>query len=210
MRFAFGGGAILAAAVIATGAWAQTSAPAPAQTTTPAPAPMVAYHGQVVSLTGNQLSIMVDGKAETFELADQPLVILNQAGTLASIKPGDYIATTNAQRPDGSGVSVSLSIYEPGMGKAGVNYLMPTGNMMTNGNVAKIVANPGSSTLQVDYGKGVRTVEVPAGSAIILASRGTPAALVPGVKVTVRAAADPAGKRIARIITVGVGGMTPA
>lgn len=203
MRFAFGGG-VIAAAVIATGAWAQT------QAVTAAPAPMVAYHGQVASLAGNQLSVVVDGKTETFELADQPLIILNKAGTLASIKPGDYIATTNAQRADGSGVSVSLSIYEPGMGKAGVNYLMPTGNMMTNGNVAQIVANTGSSTLQVDYGKGVRTVEVPAGSAIILASRGTPQALTPGVKVTVRAVADPAGKRVAKIITVGLGGMTPA
>ena len=203
MKFAFGGGVIVAA-VISTAGWAQT------QAVTPAPAPLVAYHGQVSALAGNQLSIVVEGKTETFELADQPLVILNKAGTLASIKPGDYIATTNAQRPDGSGVSVSLSIYEPGMGKAGVNYVMPGGNMMTNGNVAQIVANPGASTLQVDYGKGVRTVEVPAGSAIILASRGTPAALVPGVKVTVRAAADPTGKRVARIITVGVGGMTPA
>ena len=84
MKFAFGGG-VLAAALIATAAWAQTAAPAPAQTTTPAPAPMVAYHGQVSSLAGNQLSIVVDGKTETFELADQPLVILNKAGTLASI-----------------------------------------------------------------------------------------------------------------------------
>ena len=199
-RSAWGVAAALTIAAGGAGAWAQATTATPAQ-------PEV-FRGEVKALAGDQLAIIANGALREFTVSDKVLVIVNARGSLESIKPGSYIATTNASLPDGSGQSVSLSIYEPGMGSAGVNYVMPSGNMMTNGTVARVVANPGASTLEVDYGKGVRTVQVPASSAIILASRGSLESLTPGAKVTVRATQD-AGHWVTRIISVGTGGFTP-
>jgi hypothetical protein len=163
----------------------------------------------VQALNGHELVIAANGKAETFTLTDKLMVILNRRGTLDSIQPGAYIATTNTPLSDDAGRSVTLSVYEPGMASAGVNYVMPTGNMMTNGTVATVARTADGSALEVNYGKGVRKVQTPADSAIILASRGGLGDLKPGAKVTVRSMPDETGARVARFITVGVGGFTP-
>jgi len=202
-------GLALSAAVPALAQGAPPAQPA-------APAPMMQLHivrGVVASASATALVITGrDGKAINVNLAPNWTVAVLKPIPVDQIKTGSFIGTTEMPQADGSGMSLEVHVFPPGvkMGEGHYPWDLQPGAMMTNGTVGTVAAVSGGRALDVTYPSGTRHVVVPPGAPVVLITPGGDRALIkPGVSVFLVAAPGPDGVLVANAITTGENGAAP-
>ena len=97
--------------------------------------------GAVTSVAADQLVVKArDGKSFAITLAKGWTVQVTKAITAADIKPGSFIGTAEMPQADGTGRSLEVHVFPPGvkMGEGHYNWDLKRGSMMTNGTVGKV------------------------------------------------------------------------
>lgn len=147
-------------------------------------------------------------------------------GTIADIKSGSFIGTTNVPSADGTGQSTEVHIFPPGvkmgegdrpmgasssagasrMTNGAVSAVGPaqdgSASRMTNGSVGAVANASAGLEMDVAYAGGKRHIVVPAKTPVMVMSSGTTQLLKPGVKVLVGAVPGPNGSPVASFINV--------
>ncbi len=198
-------GAAVAAALIA--APAQAQAPA-AQ----APMARTIVRGVVTQVKPDGLVLKgKDGKPITVGLAPSWTVAIMKPIAASAIQPGSFIGTAEMPQADGTGRSLEVHIFPPGvkMGEGHYNWDIKAGSMMTNGTVGKVVASPNGRELDVTYSTGTRHIVVPPKVPIVQITPGANAQIKPGVSVFLIAVPGPGGGLITNAVSTGENGKAP-
>ena len=179
--------------------------------------------GVVSAASATSLTITNQGAPATYALTPSTNIMVTHKGTLADIKPGTFLGTTNVSAADGTGSSTEVHIFPPGVKMGEGDRPMPAAagsgaTRMTNGTVS--AASPGGRTrmtngaagnvstgvqgvqMDVAYEGGTRHIVVTPATPISVMSSGTPAMLKPGTKVLVGHAPVPGGGDTASFINV--------
>lgn len=200
----------LAALVALALSAAAASAQAPAAPATP-PAPTV-VRGTVTALTATQLTVKTDKGSETVNLTPSWNVAVMKPVAIDAIQPGSFIGTTEMPSKDGStGKSLEVHVFPPGvkMGAGHYGWDLKPGSMMTNGDVAKVVAGKkGSRELDVSYPTGERHITVPAKVPVVQITPGTREMLKVGLPVFMVVGKTPNGL-VAGSVSIGENGAKP-
>jgi hypothetical protein len=165
--------------------------PAAAQTPAPAAAP-AHLRGKVVSLEGTTLTIAKPIKSE-------------------DIKAGSFIGTTEKPKDDGTGTSMEVHVFPPGvkMGEGHYDWDLTPGSMMTNGTVDTVVTGVSGRDLTVSYKGGSRKVTVPPNVPIVAFGPGDKALVAAGASVFIIGLPKPDGTYVAGSVVTGEGGTVP-
>jgi hypothetical protein len=191
---------ILAAAAVAAvlPAWAQT--------------PSEHVRGKVKSLAGDVLVVgAAHGVVTTVKLAPDWAVVVMKPVDVATIQPGSFIGTTEFDKPDGTGQSLEVHVFPPGVkvGEGHYPWDLKPHSMMTNGTVGRVTASGKGRMLEVSYPTGSKRILVPANVPVVMTTPGDRALVAKGVSVFVIAQKLPDGALAANRVLVGVGGAAP-
>lgn len=152
-----------------------------------------------------------DGKAVTVALATTWSVSVMKAIGADAIQPGSFIGTAEMPQADGSGRSLEVHIFPPGvkMGEGHYAWDLKPRSMMTNGTVGKVVASRKGRELDVTYPNGTRHLVVPARVPIVQITGGTRDQVKPGVSVFMIVAPAAGGGLSSGAVAIGEGGKAP-
>lgn len=162
--------------------------------------------GSTISLkqaTGPELSVKVVDNAKIFGV---------KAGTLADVKPGDYIGVGAMPQPDGSQKAVQVTIFaesQRGTGEGFRPWNRP-GSTMTNGTAGSAVSSVNGQVVTVKYKGGEQKIVIGPDAKIRMYVAGSKDELKPGAKIAIynpKKQAD-GSLQVARI-NVGIGSMAP-
>jgi hypothetical protein len=169
--------------------------------------------GVVAAVTPDSLTVTGrDGKPVTVALAPGWMVAVLKPIPAEAIIPGSFIGTTEMPQADGSGLSLEVHVFPPGvkMGEGHYPWDLQPGAMMTNGTVGTVTAVGAGRALDVTYPSGTRHVVVPAGAPIVQITPGGAQSLIhPGVSVFLVAAPGPGGGLVTNSVSTGVDGAAP-
>jgi hypothetical protein len=201
---------------IFTGALAALSLAGVAHAQTPAPAanppPPTVVRGTVTAVTPTQLTVKTDKGPETVNLTPSWNVAVMKAVAIDAIQPGSFIGTTEMPSKDGStGKSLEVHVFPPGvkMGAGHYGWDLKPGSMMTNGDVATVVAGKkGSRELDVSYPTGKRHITVPANVPVVQITPGTREMLKVGLPVFMVVGKTPNGL-VSGSVSIGENGAKP-
>lgn len=152
-----------------------------------------------------------DGKPVTVGLAPSWTVAIMKPIAATAIQAGSFIGTAEMPQADGTGRSLEVHIFPPGvkMGEGHYNWDIKAGSMMTNGTVGKVVASPNGRELDVTYSTGTRHIVVPPKVPIVEITPGTQADIKRGVSVFLIAVPGPGGALVTNAVSTGVHGAAP-
>jgi hypothetical protein len=188
-------GLLLGFALVVTAAQAQTN---------------VRVRGTIVGIDGKVLLVKSrDGKDLKIELADNLTVAVANAIRFEDIKTGDYVGSTTAPGPDGTQVAVEVHYLAPTVAEGQGPWDLQPGSIMTNANVASIVAGTGKRELMLQYKGGTQRIVVPEGVPLVRAVPGTRADLIVGEYVFIGAQAAADGTLSAARVQVSKDGVKP-
>jgi hypothetical protein len=201
------GAAVMAALALAgcqKGSDQSASAPASSAETASAQVQPTLTPGVVSAASATSLTITSQGAPMTFQLTPSSTIMVTHKGSVADIKAGDFLGTTNVSSPDGSGQSTEVHIFPPGvkmgegdrpMGPAGGGTRMTNGTVstagaaggtrMTNGAAGNVSTGAQGVQMDVAYQGGTRHIVVPPSTPVMVMSNGTTDMLKPGTKVLV-------------------------
>jgi hypothetical protein len=165
---------------------------------------MTRIEGKVAAISASQIVLTKDdGTTATIPLLPNWAVMVSKPISVDQIQPGSYLGTTNYAKPDGTGTSLEVHAFPPGLKGPGVDFVMDAkaGTTMTNGVVGTVVKSSAGRVLTVDYGHGVRTITVPPGVPIVMNAPGDRSTIAVGEAVMVANVKRPTGE--AQFITVG-------
>ena len=196
--------ALAALALAATAASAQTPPAAP-------PTPTV-VRGTVTAMTDTQLTLKTDKGPQTVGLTPTWTVAVMKPVAIDAIQPGSFIGTTEMPNKDGTaGKSLEVHVFPPGvkMGAGHYGWDLKPGSMMTNGDVATVVAGKkGSRELDVSYPSGTRHITVPAKVPVVQITPGKREMLKVGMPVFMVVGKTPNGL-VAGSVSIGENGAKP-
>jgi hypothetical protein len=181
--------------------------------------------GVVNGLAGQTLTVMAQGAPVTYQLTPSTAIMVTHKGTLADIKPGSFLGTTNTPSADGSGLSTEVHIFPPGvkigegdrpMGPAPasgqatrmtngtVSAASPAagGQRMTNGAAGNVATTSQGVQMDVAYQDGTRHIVVTPTTPITVMSSAKPEDLKPGTNVLVGYVPGPGGTKTASFINI--------
>jgi hypothetical protein len=188
---------------------AQAQAPAAASATPPAP---TIVRGAVTAMTDTQLTIKTDKGPQVVSLTPTWTVAVMKPVAIDAIQPGSFIGTTEMPSKDGStGKSLEVHVFPPGvkMGAGHYGWDLKPGSMMTNGDVATVVAGKkGSRELDVSYPTGQRHITVPAKVPVVQITPGKREMLKVGSQVFMVVGKTPNGL-VAGSVSIGENGAKP-
>jgi hypothetical protein len=168
--------------------------------------------GVVEKLDGNVLTLKTaDGKSENIQLAKDWNVTVLKPVEVDAIQPGSFIGTAEIPQSDGTGRSLEVHVFPPGV-KAGEGHYawdLRKGSMMTNGTVGKVTASPKGRELEVSYPNGQRQLVVPKGVPIVQFSNGQQSQVKPGIPVFLIVAKSPSGELSSNGVAIGENGAKP-
>jgi hypothetical protein len=195
-----------AAAVVtlsAGAAWAQA----------PAAGPSV-VRGVVTAMDASSLTVKGDkGAKTTVGLAPTWNVAVMKPVAPDAIQAGSFIGTAEMPQKDGTGKSLEVHVFPPGvkMGEGHYGWDLKPGSMMTNGTVGTVVAGKkGSRQLEVNYSYGKRTITVPANVPIVQITGGKREMVKVGTPVFMVVQKGANGQLMAGSVSVGENGAKPA
>jgi hypothetical protein len=168
--------------------------------------------GKVTEVAAGSLTVKTrTGQLMTVKMAPNFRVAETKAVTLSAIQPGSFIGTTTIEMPDGTGRSLEVHIFPPGvkMGAGHYPWDLKPGSMMTNGDVGKVTAGAKGNTVEVAYPGGSHTVLVPPKARIVETVPGDVTMLKPGVSVFLIAVAGADGALASDAVVVGEKGAPP-
>ena len=160
-----------------------------------------------ITVKGEKGGIQKVGLTPTWSVAVMKPVAID------AIKPGSFIGTAEMPGKNGTGKSLEVHVFPPGvkMGEGHYGWDLKKGSMMTNGTVGTVVAGKkGSRQLEVSYSYGKRMINVPANVPIVQIAGGTRAMVKPGIPVFMVVQKTAAGQLMAGSISVGENGAKPA
>ncbi len=193
-------------ALVIAGAALLIAAPAIAQT------PPTVVRGVVKTLGTDSVTLKGrDGKPITVGLGKDWTVAVMKPITADAIQPGSFIGTAEMPQANGTGRSLEVHIFPPGvkMGEGHYDWNLRKGSMMTNGTVGKVVANKKGRELDVTYSTGTRHLVVPAKVPIVQITGGTREQIKPGVPVFLVAQPVTGGGLTTNNLSIGEGGKAP-
>ena len=178
-----------------------------------APAAPTVVRGKVTAMTPTSLTVKPDkGPAQVVALTPAWSVAVMKPVQPDAIQPGSFIGTAEMPQKDGTGKSLEVHVFPPGV-KMGVGHYgwdLKKGSMMTNGTVGTVVAGKkGSRQLEVNYSYGKRTITVPAKVPIVQITPGARSQVKPGVPVFLVVNKRPDGTMMAGGVSVGENGAKP-
>lgn len=183
-----------------------------------APVPVLAQalqitRGTIDKVDGGTISLkQTAGPELTVKVADNAKIFGVKAGTIADIKPGDFIGVGAMPQPDGSQKAIQVTIFaesQRGTGEGFRPWDRP-GSTMTNGTVGNPVSSVNGQVVTVKYKSGEQKVVIGPDAKIRIYVAGSKDELKPGAKVAIynpKKEAD--GSLQAARINVGIGGMAP-
>jgi len=184
----------LTALVICAGTFPVAAAPTEAN---------VVADGTIASVAGNSLKINTESGPRVVQVSPDTLILGRQATTLASIAPGDPMAVTSKRETDGSLTAISIVIFSPEVwarARKG-QWVMDSGNMMTNAVVMKYVDRVEGHTLYLKYNEGASAINVPPGTDIHRLVSVPLRDLKPGMRIIARGVGEADGSIKASSIT---------
>ena len=195
--------AVAAVATLSAGAaWAQ------------APAGPMVVRGVVTAMDAGSLTVKGDkGAKTTVGLAPTWTVAVMKPVTPDAIQAGSFIGTAEMPQKDGTGKSLEVHVFPPGvkMGEGHYGWDLKPGSMMTNGTVGTVVAGKkGSRQLEVNYSYGKRTITVPANVPIVQITGGKREMVKVGTPVFMVVQKGANGQLMAGSVSVGENGAKPA
>jgi hypothetical protein len=183
--------------------------PGPASAQAPAPARV---RGQVVSVSATAVVIKGrDGRTQSIALSPSWGVTLVKPVDVATIQPGSFIGTTEVEKPDGTGRSLEVHVFPPGvkMGEGHYDWDLKPNSKMTNGTVGKVTAGHKGQELDITYPTGARHVTVPKNVPVVQMGPGDRTMIKPGARVFIIAGPAPSGGLITNMLVTGVNGAAP-
>jgi hypothetical protein len=168
--------------------------------------------GKIASVSASQIVVKTrKGLEMTIKMAPNFRVVAMKKVDMTAIVPGSFIGTTTVELPDGTGRSLEVHVFPPGvkMGAGHYPWDLKPGSMMTNGDVGKVVAGAKGNTIEVAYPGGTHTVLVPPNAPVVETVPGQVAMLKPGVAVFLIAAKLPDGSLATDAVLVGEKGAPP-
>jgi len=173
------------------------AAPAPQGATEGVIAAVDAGSFTVTAAAGNQVRIVAS--ADTRILRRQPV-------KLEEIKPNDFVGVTAKREPDGTLTAVSINIFPPEFrGRLReAQFVMETGNIMTNAIVFQNVRRVEGRTLYLRMPDGTAVIAVPKEAPVLRLAVIAMSDLRPGMRVQVRGTGNPDGSMVATTVTVDV------
>ena len=197
--------------VLALSVAAALLAAAPALSAPAAPPAPQFVRGTVTAVTPTSLNLTSrEGKKLTIGLTKDWTVQITKPVTAAQIVPGSFIGTAEMPQKDGTGRSLEVHVFPPGvkLGEGHYGWDLKKGSMMTNGTVGKVVASKSGSSFDVSYSTGVRRIVVPPKTPIVQIVPGARTLIKPGSKVFMAAIQTPGGL-ITNSVAVGENGKAP-
>ena len=194
--------AMAAAAVtlVAGAAWAQ------------APAAPSVVRGTVTAMDASSLTVKGAKGSTKVALTPNWTVAVMKPVEPDAIKPGSFIGTAEMPQKDGTGKSLEVHVFPPGvkMGEGHYGWDKKPGSMMTNGTVGTVVTGKkGSRQLEVNYTYGKRTITVPKNVPIVQITGGTRAQVKPGIPVFMVVQKGAGGQLTAGSVSIGENGKAP-
>jgi hypothetical protein len=173
------------------------AAPAPQGATEGVIAAVDAGSFTVTTAAGNQVRIVAN--AETRIIGRQPV-------KLEEIKPNEFVGVTAKREPDGTLTAVSINIFPPEFrGRVReAQFVMETGNIMTNAIVFQNVRRVEGRTLYLRMPDGTAVITVPKEAPVLRLAVIAMSDLRPGMRVQVRGTGNPDGSIVATTVTVDV------
>jgi hypothetical protein len=198
---------------LATVAVAATLAAGAVSAQPPAAGPMV-VRGVVTAMDASSLTVKGDkGVKQTVGLAPSWSVAVMKPVDPDAIQPGSFIGTSEMPQKDGTGKSLEVHVFPPGvkMGEGHYGWDLKPGSMMTNGTVGTVVAGKkkGSRQLEVSYSYGKRTITVPKNVPVVQITGGTRAQVKVGVPVFMVVQKGAGGQLMAGSVSIGENGAKP-
>jgi hypothetical protein len=170
-----------------------------------ASAPASQAEGTVRTVEGGALTLVSPSGSEVrIAVAGDTVVLQRQSVPLDTIKPNDFVGVTARREADGSLTALAINIF-PSAFRGRVReaqFVMDTGNIMTNATVFQNVRRIEGRTLYLKLGDGSVIVAVPTGAEVSRLTVMKAADLSPGMRVVVRGTAGADGTLAATTITV--------
>ncbi len=170
-----------------------------------APVPASQAEGTITALdTGAVLVTTRTGSQVRIAVTGDTLVIQRKLVKLEDIRPNDFVGVTAQREADGSLTAISINIFSPefkGRVRA-AQFVMETGNVMTNATVFQNVRRIEGRTLYLKLGEGTAVIAVPKGAEVFRLAVIKFSDLKPGMRVVVRGTAGSDGGLVATTITV--------
>jgi len=173
-----------------------------------APVPGTQTEGTLTAVDAGTMTLATGaGNQIRVALTGETLVIQRKPVTLQDIKPNDFVGVTARREPDGSLTALSINIFPPEFrGRVReAQFVMDTGNVMTNATVFQNVRRVEGRTLYLRLPDGTAVIAVPKDAQVIRLTLITAGQLTPGMRVLVRGTAGSDGTIVATTITVDAG-----
>lgn len=178
--------------------WTSTTGAAPVPPLSPLDGTITAVDASSLTVSGRSSEVVrVAVTADTRIIRRQPV-------GLEDIKPNEFVGVTAKRESDGSLTAVSINIFPPEFrGRVRESqFLMETGNIMTNATVFQNVRRVDGRTLYLKLPDGTAVITVPRTTDIFRLTQLTLGDLRTGMRVVVRGGAGPDGSLVAASVTV--------
>ncbi|MGH2405460.1 MAG: DUF5666 domain-containing protein [bacterium] len=170
-----------------------------------APAPAGSTEGVITTVDATSFGVSTAGGAVVRITTTADTRILNrQQARLEEIKSNDLVGVTAKREPDGSLVAISINIFPPEYkGRTRESqFLMESGNTMTNATVFQNVRRIEGRTLYLRLPDGTSVITVPKTADVFRLTVMQVGQLRPGMRVVVRGGNNPDGSIAAAFVTV--------
>ena len=152
--------------------------------------------GTIASVQGDTVTLTLATSAtKTVAIQANTIISRIDKSTLDAVKPGDALGVTSRRESDGSLTALKINIFSPEVYKIVPRreFVMTTGDTMTNATVTTIAKAVKGRTLTVSYPNGTSSISVPPDVPVFRMVSVQRADLVTGLHVLVRGTANPDG-----------------
>jgi hypothetical protein len=174
------------------------------QTGLAAPAPPAQAEGTITAVEAGAVTLTTRAGAPLrVILTPETTIIQRRPVTLETIRPNDFVGVTAKREADGSLTAASINIFPPEF-KGRIRqaqFVMDTGNIMTNATVFQNVRRIEGRTLYLKLGDGTAVIAVPRDAVVLRLTLARPTDLRAGMTITVRGTAGPDGSLTAGTLT---------
>jgi len=170
-----------------------------------APAPGAVAEGTITALGAGTLTLTTrDGTQVRVAVTADTRIIQRKAVKLEDIKPNEFVGVTARREADGSLTAISINIFPPEFRDRirEAQFVMDTGNVMTNATVFQNVRRIEGRTLYLRLASGTAVITVPRDAEVFRLTVIQFGVLRMGMRVQARGANSPEGGMTATTITV--------
>ena len=177
-----------------------------------AQAPPGVARGVIVAIESDTLTLkLADGSSEKIALGQDWKVSVLKPVSVDTIQPGSFIGTAEMPQKDGTGRSLEVHVFPPGVkaGEGHYDWDLKKGSKMTNGTVGKVTGSGKGRQLQVSYPNGERQITVPPNVPVVQITPGERVLAKPGTPAFLIVVKGPSGALSSNGIAVGENGAVP-